>query len=259
MFHFQRGELTAAHEVALELLRLAEERGDDAARVTGHRMVASPLFQLGRLAESRVHYEAALALYDPVRDRTSALIYAIDSRVMCLSWLSQLLAILGDPEQALARSGEVPAYAHELAHPNTLAVALTWGCIFRQLLRDLQNAQAQAKEVMALATEQGFPLYLAAGEVVHGWALANSGRAEDGIAEIRRGLRDYGATGAEMWSPYFLGLLAEALGLAGQAAAGLSVAVDALDRVNRTGARWIEANLHRLRGELLLGLPEPGN
>ena len=72
VFHFQRGELAAAHEVARELLRSAEERGDAAARVTGHRMVGSALCQLGRLAESRDHLEAALALYDPERDRTSA-------------------------------------------------------------------------------------------------------------------------------------------------------------------------------------------
>ena len=101
-------------------MRSAEERGDDAARVTGHRMVGSALFQLGRLVESRGHFEAALALYDPVRDRTSAFVYAINSRVMCLSWLSHVLVILGHPEQALARNGEALAYARELAHPNTV-------------------------------------------------------------------------------------------------------------------------------------------
>ena len=69
---------------------------------------------------------------------------------------------------------------------------------------------------------------------------------------MRRGLADYAATGAEMWSPYFLGLLAEAQGRAGRAAAGLDLTAEALDRVDRMGARWIEAELHRLRGELLL-------
>ena len=77
-----------AHEVARELLRLAEERGDAAAQVTGHRMVGSALCQLGRLAESRAHLEAGLALYDPVRDRSSALVYAIDTRVVCSAEVS---------------------------------------------------------------------------------------------------------------------------------------------------------------------------
>ncbi|HEX2186747.1 MAG TPA: adenylate cyclase, partial [Chloroflexota bacterium] len=144
----------------------------------------------------------------------------------------------------------------ELAHPNTAAVAHTWGCMFRQLLRDRQSAHDQAEAAVALATEQGFPLYRAAGTVVRGWALADGGRAEEGIAEIRRGLAAYGATGAEMWSPYFLGLLADAHRRAGRAAAGLSLVADALDRAERTGGSWIEAELHRLRGELLLALPE---
>jgi predicted ATPase len=256
--HLQRGELTAAHEVARELLRLAEEQGAAAARVTGHRMVGSALSQLGRPAESRAHLETALALYDPVRDRASALIYALDSRGVCLSWLSHVLLALGHPEQALARNGEALAWARELAHPNTVAFALSCGCILHQLRRDRLGARAQAEALVALATEQGFPVWLAAGTVVRGWALAEDGRAEDGIAEIRRGLAEYWATGAEMWSPYFLRLLAEVLGRAGRAAAGLDLATDALDRADRTGARWIEAELHRLRGELLRLLREPG-
>ena len=76
--HFQRGELAAALEAARELLRLAEERGDAAARVTGHRIVGSALYHLGRLAESRAHLERGLALYEPERDRGSALVYALD-------------------------------------------------------------------------------------------------------------------------------------------------------------------------------------
>ncbi|WP_046869415.1 AAA family ATPase [Microvirga massiliensis] len=257
VFHFMRSELVKADEVARELLRLAKERTDASGRVTGHRVVGATLFQLGRFIESRDHCEAALALYDPVRDRASSLIYAIDSRVVSLSWLSHLLVLVGRPGAALARDSEEAAYARELAHPYTEALAFAWGCIFRQLLRDRQKAFERAEALIALATKQGFPLYRAAGMVVRGWALAQSERVEDGITEMRQGLAAYGATGAEMWSPYFLGLLAEAEGRAGRPAIGLSLVVDALERADRTGARWFEAELHRLRGELLLVLSEP--
>jgi predicted ATPase len=97
---------------------------------------------------------------------------------------------------------------------------------------------------------------LTAGEIVRGWALAADGRAEDGIAAIRRGLADYRATGAELFSPHFLALLADAHWRAGQAAAGLSLLADALDRVAKGGPRWIEPEVRRLKGELLLALPE---
>jgi predicted ATPase len=88
--------------------------------------------------------------------------------------------------------------------------------------------------------------------VVRGWALASGRRAAEGIAEIRRGLADYTATGAAMWVPYFLGLLAEAHGHAGEVAEGLALVSDALAQTERMGTRWIKSELHRLRGELLL-------
>jgi predicted ATPase len=255
--HWQRAELAAAHEVARELLRAAEERGDAAAEVVGHRVLGANLFKLGRLVESRAHLERALALYDPVRDRNSRFVYAVDSRMVSLLWLAHALLALGYPEQARVRQGEALASARELAHPNTIAYALLGGSTLHQLLRDQRGVREQAEPLIALATEQGFPLYLAAGTVVRGWVLADGGRAQDGIAAIRRGLADYRATGAELYSPYFLALLADAHGRADQAATGLSLVADALGGVERTGVRWIEAELQRLRGELLLALPEP--
>jgi predicted ATPase/class 3 adenylate cyclase len=254
--HWQRAELAAAHEAARELLRLAEEQGDAAAEVVGHRILGAFLFQLGRLAESVAHSESALALYDPVRDRNSRFVYAIDSRVVCFLWLAQALLVLGYPEQARVRQGEALASARELAHPNTTAQALFYDSTLHQLLGDRHKAQEQAEALIALATEQGLPLWLTAGEVVRGWALAADGRAEEGIAVICRGLADYRATGAELFSPHFLALLADAHWRAGQAAAGLSLLADALDRVAKGGPRWIEPELHRLKGELLLALPE---
>jgi predicted ATPase len=255
--HWQRAELAAAHEVARELLPLAEEQGDAAAEVVGHRILGAYLFQLGRLAEGRAHSESGLALYDPVRDRSSRFVYAVDSRVVCLLWLSQAFLALGYPEQARVRQGEALASARELAHPNTIAQALFCDWTVHQLLRDGREAQEQAEALIALATEHGLPLWQAAGVVVRGWALAAGGRAQDGIAVIRRGLADYRATGAELFSPYFLALLADAHVRTGQTVTGLRLTADALDQVERTGVRWIEAELHRLRSELLLALPQP--
>jgi class 3 adenylate cyclase/predicted ATPase len=255
--HWQRAELAAAHEGGRELLRLAEEQGDAPAEVVGHRILGAFLFPLGRFAEARAHSEAGLALYDPVRDRSSRFVYAVDSRVVCLLWLSQALFALGYPEQARVRQGEALTSARELAHPNTIAQSLFCGWTLHHLLRDGREAREQAEALIALATEHGLPLWLATGVVVRGWALASSGRAKEGIAVIRLGLDDYRATGSELFSPYFLALLADAYGQAHQAAGGLSLLADALDGVERTGVRWIEAELHRLRGELQLALPKP--
>ena len=94
--------------------------------------------------------------------------------MVCLSWLSLVLVVLGYPEQALAQNSEALAYARELAHPSTTAVALApMGCVLHQLLRDRRNALEQAEAGIALAREQGFPHYLAAGRIVRGWTLAD--------------------------------------------------------------------------------------
>ena len=86
-------------------------------------------------------------------------------------------------------------------------------------------------------------------------ALAEAGRIEEGIAEMRHGLASYQATGSEFQVPYFLALLANVHGRAGQQEECLSLLNEALDRVGKTEERWFEAELYRLKGNLLLSRP----
>jgi predicted ATPase len=103
-----------------------------------------------------------------------------------------------------------------------------------------------------LATEQGFPLYLAQERVRQGWALAVQGQIEEGISQIRQGLDAWRAMGMELWRPRWLALLAEAYGKGEQVEEGLTVLAEALAAVNSSEERMFEAELWRLRGELTL-------
>jgi predicted ATPase len=105
---------------------------------------------------------------------------------------------------------------------------------------------------LTLAEEQAFPVWFAAGTILAGWAEARLGQWDSGAARIRRGIAAYLANGAAMMHPYFLGLLAEALDAGGQIDEGLEVLSRALSIVDETGEQFYEAELHRLRGELLL-------
>ncbi len=105
---------------------------------------------------------------------------------------------------------------------------------------------------MALSTGQGFAFWLAMGTMLRGWALAEQGQVEEGIAQIREGLAAWRATGSELWRSHLLTLLAEAYGKGGQAEEGLTAVDEALAIVERTEERFYEAELHRLKGELLL-------
>ena len=110
---------------------------------------------------------------------------------------------------------------------------------------------------MAVAAAEGLGLRVAQGRILHGWALAMQGDTATGLADIRHGCTVHQDTGSQLYSPYFLGLLAEASGQAGQPEAGLQVLAEASTLVATTAERWWEAELYRLQGTLLLQLPSP--
>ena len=147
---------------------------------------------------------------------------------------------------------EAVTLAHEVSHPFSLAFALNFTARLHQLRREQPAVQAGAEAAIALSTEQGFPFFLAMGTILRGWAVAEQGQGAAGISQLRKGLATYQATGAEIWRPYFLALLAEVQGKAGQTEAGLRGVNEALAMVERTEERFYEAELHRLKGELVL-------
>jgi predicted ATPase len=106
--------------------------------------------------------------------------------------------------------------------------------------------------MIALSNEQGFALWVAWVTILRGWAIAERGQGEEGIAQLRQGMTAMRATGAEVFWPYFLALLAEACGKAEQAEEGLAAVAEALEVVYKTGERFYEAELYRLKGELTL-------
>jgi predicted ATPase len=115
----------------------------------------------------------------------------------------------------------------------------------------VRAAQERAEATISLATEQGFPYFVANGSILRGWTLTHQGQVKEGIEQMHQGLRAFRATGAELIRPYYLALLAEAYGAIGQPEAGLTVLAEALTCVDTTGERWYEAELYRLKGALL--------
>jgi predicted ATPase len=105
---------------------------------------------------------------------------------------------------------------------------------------------------MTLSTEHGFPSWLAVGSIMRGWALVEKGQVEEGITQLRQGMAARRATGEELGRLWYLTLLAEAYGKLGQIEAGFEALAEALAAVNRNEGRFYEAEIYRLKGELLL-------
>ena len=142
--------------------------------------------------------------------------------------------------------------AQELHHPFSSAWALTRAAFHHELRQDGKLAQEWAEALIKLSSEQGFPYWVAQGRIVRGWALAEQGQGEEGIKQIQQGMAGAQVTGVEVSRPYHLVLLAKAYGRTGQGEEGLTVLTEALTVMNKTGERWCEAELYRLKGQLTL-------
>src|SRR5262249_39760653 len=156
---------------------------------------------------------------------------------------------LGYPDQGLAWNEEAVTLAQQNAHPFSLSFALSAAAMFHQFRREGRVAQERAEAAIRLTTDQRFPRWVAYSAILHGWALAHQGQAQEGIAQINQGLRAFRATAVASNRAYFLALLAEAYRTTGEPHAGLTVLTEALTHVDTTGERWYEAEIYRLKGE----------
>ncbi|HEU0007361.1 MAG TPA: tetratricopeptide repeat protein, partial [Terriglobia bacterium] len=161
------------------------------------------------------------------------------------------LWFLGQPDQALDRMQEALKLARELSEPHSLAHALSYVAILHQLRRDQQVAQEYAEAAIAISSEHGLVTYQAHATITRGWALSEQGLQEEGIQQMRQGLAAHQATGTRLRRPHYLALLSEALGKARQAE-GLRLLEEALTWAHRSRDASYLAELHRIKGELVL-------
>jgi class 3 adenylate cyclase/predicted ATPase len=254
-FYHVRGQLQAAREPGEQLLKMAVSVQDSGLFVEAHRALGVPLFWLGDVTRALENLEQGARLYRAQKHRSHATMFGTDPGVVCLSYGALALWHVGHPEQAYNRSCEALALARNLSHHHSLALALVFAAWLHQFRREPQAAREHAEAAIAICAEQGFPLFMSMGTILRGWALGQEGRGEEGVAQMRRGLADLRATGAGLWQPTFLSLIAEADGRIGQARRGLEVLGEAMAIVDRNDERFYETELHRLKGELLLSTP----
>ena len=248
-FYTVKGALERARALGEQLLQLAQHRQERGLLLVAHRQLGTILFFQGELLLARAHVEQGISLYDPQHHHALTLLYNRDPGVNCLNSLSLILWVLGYPSQALRRSHEALTLARQFSHPFTLAHALIYAAMLHKNRREGQLAQEGAEAGTALAREHGFAQWVPQGAIVHGWALAVQGRAEESLRQIRQELAAHQATGSVSGRPWMLVLLAEVCEWTGQTEEGLCAINEALVA---PGERFTEAERHRLKGQLLL-------
>jgi predicted ATPase len=249
--HSSRGESQSARAEAEQMLHLAQNQPDPVLRVSAHSALAETLYYLGEFASAREHLEQAILFYHPQNHLAHVLLFGQDEGVVCQARLAHVLWLLGYPDQALQRGQEALALAQELAHSFSLVIAFNFNIHLHLCRQEEQVAQRQAEALIKLSTEQGLTITSAYGTFHQRLALVRQGDME-GIDQMQRGLRAWQVTGAELLTSYFLAGLAEAYAKVGQTEQGLILLTEALAMVDKTDDRFWEAELYRLRGELLL-------
>jgi predicted ATPase len=251
-YHMARGEIDLALRLDEDLLRVSRQRNDSAGLVLGHYSSGRELLLAGRFAPSLSHLEELLALYDPISHRALAHQAGFHPPVVSQAFLGVVLFCVGFPNQALARSNAAIAEARRLAHPPSVAVSLSMGARTLSLIGENAALNERIDQLDAVTTEQGFPQWGAMGTIFRGWVKVKDGDVAEGISLLRSGSSAYRSTGAELWMPYCIALLAGACEIAGQIEEALTLLDDALQIVEKTGERWCAAELHRHKGQLLL-------
>jgi len=226
-----RGELDLALRLDESLLRLSRQRDDAAGLILGHFSSGRNLMFAGRFASSRSHLEEVVALHDPISDHSLVHQVGFYPHVNSQGLLGIVLFCLGFPDEALARSNAAIVDARRLAHLPSLAVSLANGITALSLVGDNAALDEWVDQVVAVTTEQGFPVWRAHGTIFRGWVRVKNGDVTEGISLLRSGLSAYRATGAEAWTPHFFALLSGACEIAGQADEAVTRLDDALQIV----------------------------
>jgi predicted ATPase len=250
VFYAMRVKLGTAEELLEQRRCLAERLPHPAflpqAQIAhGHFLLAR-----GDVMGARAELERGMALYDPRQHHTLAFGAGLDPSGRDHAAL--VLWLLGYPDRALGSLREVLAFVRTQPHPFSLAVGQIFAAMLHQLRREPAAVREWAEAAVATSAAHGFVMFSARSVMLRGWALSEQGQAQQGVAELLRGLDADRATGAELLRPYFLGLLAEAQAADRHVDHAVESVNAAIGQARTSGERWWEAELLRLKGALLL-------
>jgi class 3 adenylate cyclase/tetratricopeptide (TPR) repeat protein len=253
---FVRADLAPMREVAAASLRDAQQLpGLPGAGRAMHVFGVTSWFQ-GDYLGARTHLEQALAAYDHERGHHLVPRFVFDDRVVATGWLAVVLWPLGEVDQAARLLDSALSLARQSGHLPSIAWAHAYMCRFSGICRKPGKAKPHAEELLGVAGEHGLPMRLADGSFYHGWARWCAGDG-DGEAGMRQGLALWNEMYYRLFAPLTGTLLAEREAEAGRVEVALATLDAQLAAIEQTGQHWFDAEVHRVRGELLLKLRRP--
>jgi class 3 adenylate cyclase/predicted ATPase len=250
-------ELTRSLDLANEFMLLAREWDDRHATMMAHTAAVVANFFLGRLSEAHALAKLVCARYDESTDREVVRIYQHDPKVVALVCLGHIEWLFGHGEEAKACCDSAVRLARQLDHPFMLAYALILGGSYYLYEGDVEKNLSWVQEGVKIANEHALSIYGIFGPLWATPALAarNPDPATlDYLAGLLGKLLD---NRCYLQAPFYQILLATELGRNGQTARARALAADAQTLMERTGERWFEPEIYRVRACLSCQAPDP--
>jgi len=252
--HWAQAEHDAGHDVARQFLTLAEDHQHPAVSALANRFMGQTLLKMGRFADARPHLERTLALCAANQDAIAAYRrFGIDDHSGALSQLASTLLFLGYPEQSAAAAEQAVARARALGLVYTIAISLSHAAMLGTQCGNDRLA-AYADECVAYSVEHGLPDAEHRARFAQGSLLAQSGNPQRGIELMREAMAGAESSADRTNRTYYLGHVASAHAVAGEAQAGLAVLDQAFEIAEAANERFFVAELYRLRGTMLSAL-----
>jgi class 3 adenylate cyclase/tetratricopeptide (TPR) repeat protein len=249
-----RGDCVAGLEIARQSLALAQSDDDPEAAAFASRMIGIALYLTGSLEEAVPHLERAIRLYAPGSGNVTDLRYSQDHAVFALSVLALVFWTRGHPDRAAEAAVRSLEWARAINHGMTTGFSLSWGSALWGLFREgPRPGGADADEALAFSVEQDLRAYISWGQFYSGLAQVRHGEQDNGLELMRTGMAGMDKINFRLLWVTHLGHLAWALASTGNAEEAMTVFSNALLAVDQYGERAYEAELHRLRGDLLRG------
>ncbi|NIR28202.1 MAG: AAA family ATPase [Gammaproteobacteria bacterium] len=250
------GDAPTARRLYDELFALVGEEKDSMLLLQAHHAGGSTMCSDGKLHRAQHHIDEGIALYRMDAHAGQALHYGGHDPCVCaysLGALNQLM--LGHLDRARSYSEQATILAKEVEHSPSLAHGYWYRAELCQICGEAEEAGQRAKTVYAVATEKGMAQYAAWAMMTRGWVLAANGHAQEGIAEVEKGLATLRANRTRYHLPHRLAMRAQTFFLAGEIGAAADAIEEALSATAETGERWFEAEVYRLKAEFQLAQP----
>jgi predicted ATPase len=252
-FHIVRGDFRVCAELADEAMAFAERLNDPGILMEALFLKGLTRLYRGDFAGARDCCARAITEFDN-RERTAfwAALVGEDAGVTHRCYLALALWHLGFPDQALQLNDEMLQLARAINQPFSIEYGLHHtGWLYHHCRLGIR-VRAAGEEQIRIATEQGFLFWHASGTLYAAAGLVLEGRLEQGLRLLQKGLEAYRGTGAELALPYYLSMLADGCTQMSRFAEARVALDDGLKFVEKNDERCQEAELHRLKGELLL-------